>query len=161
MIHGFTEQEWEAYVEGRLPAAEQDRFEAHMLGCWSCWDRYDQMKLATDQLREAGAAVRRSLQPPHTQMQTAFRQVLQRWGTPITPEQIQVRLERLEAVLAGMCGTRTATHALRHAAKQSPAQTLEHVTSDNWEPFLENLTSLAIVMCGETGAHLVRRKGQF
>ncbi len=159
MMHGFTDQEWESYLEGQLTTEEQDRIEAHMLGCWSCWDRYDQMNLTTDQLHEAGAAVRHSLQPSERQLQFAFRHVMQQLRAPA--EQIQQRLDRLETVMAKMCGTRTAAQALQHAAKGSPAQSLELVTSDNWEPFLANLTSLAIVMCGETGAHLVRRNGQF
>lgn len=163
MMHGFTEQEWEGYLEGQLTPEEQDRIEAHMLGCWACWDRYDQMKLTTDQLYEAGAEVRHSVQPSEMQLQVALRQVMQRVNplAEATPEQIQQRLERLELVMARMCGTRTATQALQYAAKGSPARSLELVTAENWEPFLENLTSIAGVMCGEPGAHLVRRNGQF
>ena len=74
---------------------------------------------------------------------------------------IQERLDYLESVLAVMCGAHTAARALRAAAVSSPARSLQQVNRDNWEPFLENLASIATVMCGETGAHLVRRSGEF
>ena len=75
-------------------------------------ERYDQMKLTTDQLHKAGAAVRHSVQPSEMQLQFAFRQVRQRLHA--SAAQIQARLERLEAVMAKMCGTQTAAQALRH-----------------------------------------------
>ena len=120
------------------------------------------MKLTTDQLHEAGAEVRHSVQPSEMQLRVVFRQVMQRVKllAEATPEQIRQWLERLELVMA-MCGTRTAAQALQYTAKGSPARSLELVTSENWEPFLENLTSIAVVMCGEPSAHLMRRNGQF
>jgi hypothetical protein len=49
---------------------------------------------------------------------------------------------------------------LSAAARVSPARSLEQVTLENWTPFLTSLKSIAIVMCGETGAHLVWESGQ-
>jgi anti-sigma factor RsiW len=74
---------------------------------------------------------------------------------------VRERLDRLESVMAPMCGSRTALRALQAAALGSPARSLEKVTRDNWTPFLTSLTSIAAVMCGETGAHLVWESGQF
>jgi anti-sigma factor RsiW len=80
---------------------------------------------------------------------------------PAGVDPVRARLHLLEAVLAPMCGSRTATNALRAAAKDSPAHSLERVTRDNWAPFLASLTSIAVVMCGETGARLIRESGQW
>src|SRR5262249_56639758 len=68
---------------------------------------------------------------------------------------IQQKLDALAAVMAPMCGTRTAIKALSAAAQISAARSLEWVTEDNWTSFLASLKSIAAVMCGETGASLV------
>jgi hypothetical protein len=49
---------------------------------------------------------------------------------------------------------------LHAAAKNSPARSLERVTTDNWDPFLEKLTAIAAAMCGESFAGLIRERGQ-
>jgi hypothetical protein len=74
---------------------------------------------------------------------------------------VRKRLDELAVIMAPMCGSQTAERALRAAAQVSPARTLEQVNADNWTPFLSSLKSIATVMCGETGAHLVWERGQF
>ena len=59
-----------------------------------------------------------------------------------------------------MCGSRTAANALQAAAQIAAVRSPEQVTPDNWEPFLDSLTSIATVMCGETGVHLIREGGR-
>lgn len=164
MKHGISEQEWEAYLEEQLTGAARDRVESHMLGCLRCWEHYERMKLATGQLHAAGAEVRRLLTLSDEQLQAGLRGVFARiraaqsGRTPQT--EIGQRLEFLAVIMAPMCGSLTASRALRAAAHSSPARSLECVTPDNWEPFMESLTSIATVMCGDTGAHLVRVSGQ-
>ena len=53
------------------------------------------MKLTTDQLHEAGAEVRHSVQPSEMQLRVVFRQVMQRVKllAEATPEQIRQWLE--------------------------------------------------------------------
>ncbi|HZS08311.1 MAG TPA: zf-HC2 domain-containing protein [Blastocatellia bacterium] len=167
MKHGISDQDWEGYVEDRLPAAERDRIEAHLIGCLGCWEFYEQMAATTERLREAGAATRRGIPLSDEQLHAGLRGVFERVraGQPGHATQrggrIEQRLRYLEAVMAPMCGAQTAANALRAAARGSAARSLDEVTTDNWEPFLRSLTSIAAVMCGETGAHLVWRSGQF
>lgn len=80
--------------------------------------------------------------------------------TTSTFSPIHKRLDELESVLAEMCGSHTAVRALEAAAKSSPARSLEQMTVESWQPFLDNLTSIAAVVCGEFGAQLVLETGQ-
>ena len=45
----------EVYLAGRLPAAEQERFEAHYFECPSCYERLRTLQAAADELRRAPA----------------------------------------------------------------------------------------------------------
>ena len=164
--HGISNQDWEAYSEGRLEAADRDHVEAHLIGCLACWEEYEQFKLTTQRLHEAGTEARTAQALSDEQLRQGLRTVYARIRAahsfvPVSqPPQIHERLEFLETVLAPMCGSLTASKALRAAAHSSPARSLDQITTETWEPFLHRLTSIATVMCGETGAHLVHESGK-
>lgn len=166
MTHGISEQDWEAYLEQKLTAEEHDRVEAHLLGCLACWEHYEELKQTTERLHAAGAEARGSLTLSDAQLHVGLRGVFARLRAEKKPDSairspLQARLDHLESVMAVMCGAHTAVNALRAAARISPATSLEQITAENWGPFLDRLTSIATVMCGETGAHLVRQSGKF
>ena len=166
MNHGISKQEWEEYSEGRLSGEARDRIEAHLIGCVSCWEIYDQLCAASNQLRAMGTEVRRATQLSDSQMHAAMNRFFVRSGQSSANgnainSPIHERLNQLETVMAAMCGPRTATNALQAAAQKSPARAIEQITADHWESFMLNLTSIATVMCGETGAHLIWESGQF
>jgi hypothetical protein len=74
--------------------------------------------------------------------------------------QVQGRLNKLETVLAPFCGAQAAVCALNAAAQNSPARSLDRVTPENWDPFLERLATIATAMCGATFAGLIRESGE-
>ena len=170
MIHGFTEQDWNDYIEGGGDEALRDRIEAHLIGCLSCWERHNQLAHATEALYLMGENVRQNMALQDASLHAGLRGVFEKLSAVklATPYQaatsyraIQQRLDALAEVMTPMCGSQTAVRALHAAAVGSPARTLESVTVDNWTPFLKNLRSIATVMCGDTGAHLVWESGQF
>ncbi len=166
MTHLFSEEEWIDYVEGRIADETRDRIEAHLIGCLSCWEFYERMANATRALRKGGAGMRAALALPDRRLAAGLRGVFAKINEveEAKGEQprhaIQRRLDALEAVMAPMCGSQTATRALRAAARVSHARSLERVTEDNWPSFLASLKAITAVMCGETGARLVWESGQ-
>ncbi|MBO0721010.1 MAG: zf-HC2 domain-containing protein [Blastocatellia bacterium] len=166
MIHGITEKEWNDYLEGELDESGRDRIEAHMIGCLSCWEFHEQMALTTQALRLAGEEMRDDLALQDHQLRQGMQGVFARIRTAqldsVFSEQnsIKLRLDALAAVMAPMCGLQTARNALSAAARVSPARSLEQITMENWTTFLTCLKSIAVVMCGETGAHLVWESGR-
>ena len=164
MKHGISEQEWNDYLDQRAAAAVRDRIEAHFIGCLECWQFYEQMNCATQVLQEAAEEARQRVNCDDRQLHKMLRGVFSRLRSSAdTPARTQVegRLNVLETLFAPFCGTRVAASALEAAAKTSPAQTLEKVTSDNWQPFLERLTAIAAAVGGETFAGLIWERGQF
>lgn len=165
MHHGISEQDWEEYSEGRLTGEALNRIEAHLIGCLACWELYEQLCTASNRLREMGAEVRQAISlsdgQMHAAMNRVFAQISDDGVKPSLDSPIRERLNQLETVMAAMCGPRTATNALQAAAQKSPARAIEQITPDNWESFMVSLTSIATVMCGETGAHLIWDSGQF
>jgi hypothetical protein len=166
MKHGITEQDWEAYTEGGLDEAASDRIEAHLIGCLTCWDEYEGLTNAAEAWHTAGAAVRWQTPLSDAALHDGLQRVLARArATHVTQDlngqaALQTRLNQLEAVLALLCGTRTAFCALRTAAQLTPARRLNRLTVEHWEPFLERLASIALVLCGAAGAELIRAGGQ-
>jgi hypothetical protein len=166
MIHRISEKEWNDYLEGQLDEASRDRIEAHLIGCLSCWEFHEQMALTTQALRSAGEELRGSLTLQDHQLRKGLHGVFSRIRaaqreTGLNKQSsISQRLDALAAVMAPMCGSQTARQALSAAARVSPARSLEQVSLENWTPFLTSLKSIATIMCGETGAHLVWESGQ-
>jgi hypothetical protein len=164
MLHGFSEQEWTDYLEGHADETLRDRFEAHLIGCVSCWEFNELMAMATSTLRREGQASRETLVLQDRQLQTGLGAVYARIHTAVTDAppsaEMQEGLAHLADVLTPMCGSQTANRALQVAAITSPAQTLDQINAANWDSFLERLASITSVMCGETGADLIRLSGQ-
>ena len=170
MIHGFTEEQWDGYIEGHLDGETRDCIEAHLIGCLSCWEFHERMATATRALRGSAAGVRAIFALQDQQLHAGLRGVFEKISAAEANENklavqphlaIQQKLDALAAVMTPMCGSNTAINALLVAAQGSPARSLEQVTHDNWTPFLSRLKSIAAVMCGETGACLVWESGQF
>ncbi len=61
MKHGISELEWSDYLDGGATAEARDRIEAHFIGCLDCWEFYEQMSGATQELHEAGEEARQGL----------------------------------------------------------------------------------------------------
>jgi hypothetical protein len=167
MVHLFSEEEWNDYIEGLVDDETRDRFEAHLIGCLSCWKFYERMANATQALRVSGAGMRAVFALQDRQLSAGLRGVFAKIDEAEAVKRdrprrlIQQRLDALAAVMAPMCGSQTANKALRAAAQVSHARSLESVTEDNWASFLTSLKPIADVMCGETGARLVWESGQF
>jgi predicted anti-sigma-YlaC factor YlaD len=160
MTHGLTDQEWMDYFDGVLEPEARDRLEAHLIGCELCWDFYDRMAGTGERLQAAAERARESVPLSDPEMYHALGVTLRRTrGNTSSAIAIRERLDDLEAVMTTMCGARTTTNAFDAAARSSTARSLEGVTPDNWASFLKSLTSIAIVMCGETGADLVWETG--
>jgi anti-sigma factor RsiW len=166
MKHGITTQQWDAYSEGELSPQTRDQLEAHLLGCYACWNFYVERKQTTELLRAAGAAVRDAVVLREGAAQQGLQAVLARVqsaetvaSSPLHPR-IRERLADLSTLLTLLCGAQMAERVLTIAALGSPAQSLTRVTLGTWEPFLHRLTALARFVGGETGADLIWESGQ-
>jgi hypothetical protein len=165
MKHGISELEWNDYLDGRAATEVRDRIEAHMIGCLECWESYERLSGATEELHSAGEEARQGLTVDDRQLHLMLRGTFSRLradnASPAVSSQVQGRLNQLETVLAPFCGAQAAVFALHAAAQNSPARSLDQVTPENWAPFLERLATLATAMCGATFAGLVRESGRF
>ena len=164
MTHGITDQDWNDYIDGIATADVRDRIQSHCAVCAECWEFYDQMSCSTSLLQEAGNDVRRH----YTLEDNRLNQLLGNVLAAIRSDESAVfgsvhvkgRLDMLETVFAPFCGSQAAARALQSAAAQSRACTIEQITEDNWEPFMERLTAIAAAMVGDTFANLVWERGR-
>lgn len=164
MQHGITELEWNEYLDGSAKTEIRDRIEAHLIGCLSCWEFYERLASGSQRLNDASAEARNQLtlddRRLHLMLHNIFANLHSETAQAPNQTQIQIWLEALKTVLTPICGKQVAARVLHAAAKLSPAQSLERVRPENWEPFLDRLTAIAEAMCGDTFATLVQEKGQ-
>lgn len=166
MTHGISEEAWIQYVDDQLSAAERRRIDAHLVECSACSEFL--LRIAgVDRILEREACMFREAFPLDPDcVHVALAEVLVRALDSDAKEQalthraVAEHLRRLEEVLAAMCGSWTAVNALRLAAMNSIARSPEHLTQTNWPSFLENLTLIASVFCGDAGARLLWEHGQ-
>jgi len=164
MNHGISDQEWNDYIDGVAIAEVSNRIQSHCAVCQECWEFHELISCSSRLLENAGLTERRRFEMDRLQIDRMRASVL----AAINPNKkamadkshVRGRLNMLEMVLAPYCGTHAAALALQSAAAQSTARTLEHVTADNWEPFLERLTAIAASMVGDTFANLVWERGR-
>lgn len=164
MKHDISNSDWNDYLDGTATASVKNRIESHLIGCLDCWDYYEQLLLATQKLQSAGEQARFKLTLDDGQLHHMLQEVFWQLNSSSTKHskntQVQEQLNNLETVLSPVCGSEAAARALKAAANQSPARSLESITTENWQPFLERLTVIAAAMCGDTFAGLVRESGQ-
>jgi len=165
MNHGISDDQWVSYLDGEPDY--RDQIEAHLIGCQRCWEFNERLARTATRLGSAGEAMRHHFPLSDGMLHRSLGKLLARirrhpdYSETEQPLEVRARLDSLKEVLAPMCGSTTATRALAAAAMGSPARSLDRVSEENWDPFLTSLKSIAIVMCGETGAHLVWVSGQF
>ena len=122
MIHGFSEQDWNDYIEGLADEPLRDRIEAHLIGCWDCWDFHVQMAHATEALRSTGENIRTSFALPDQALHAGLRGVFEKLNgvepamarVVPPPYAIEQKLDALAAVmtLCGLVGAGLAWRAL-------------------------------------------------
>lgn len=164
MQHGITEEEWNDYLDGLAEPEMRTRIEAHLIGCMACWEFYERLANVSQSLHEASSEARDHTMIEDKRMHAMLRAIFTSLRTvraeTITQKQIQLWLESLEKALSPICGAEAAAKVLHAAARYSPAQSLESVRPDNWEPFLDRLTNITAAMCGDTFASLIQERGQ-
>ncbi|HYE73368.1 MAG TPA: zf-HC2 domain-containing protein [Blastocatellia bacterium] len=164
MKHDISDSDWNDYLDGIADQSLRDRIEAHLSDCLSCWNDYEQLQWATNKLQLAGDEARFKLALDDDELHQIKQDLLRRLNSPNSKQAknsiVRDQLKNLKTVLSPVCGSEAAARALSVAANQSPARSLESVTTENWQPFLERLTVIAAAMCGDTFAGLVRESGQ-
>ena len=162
MEHEITELEWNDYFDGTASERLRARIDAHIAACLECWEFHQDMVCGIRVLNQVCEEARRALQVDDQHLKAEMLRLRDRLrNTARRRSPVQGRLNLLETVLEPYFGAGATERALQVAAKNSPARSLEQVTTDNWEPFMEKLTAIAAAMCGETFAGLVWERGQF
>lgn len=163
-MHGIADEAWEDYLCGQAVGQARELIDAHLTICSECRELAQRLKLTARLLREAGTEARRRLAPSEDHLyhglHDLFARVLAEKEAQSGQHNIRQRLSELEVVIAEMCGTQTAARALRSAARRSPARSLEQLTIETWQPFLERLTAITSVVCGKFGGQVVWEAGQ-
>ncbi len=165
-MHGITEQEWMDYLDQRLAGSAYARIDAHLASCHKCREFQERMLRTEKSLAVAGVELKRGQPLDDEQLNLGLAKILARILDAEAKQQglsrhaIQERLNNLEELLALMCGSWTAVNALRLAAEGTLVSSLDKLTQDNWPSFLNRLSSIAAVFCGEAGAKLVSEYGR-
>jgi len=166
MTHGISEEAWLHYVEDQLAATERRRIDAHLADCNACSEFLLRMTGADRILEGEACRLREAFPLDPDRVHVALAKVLVRALDSDAKEnalphtEVTEHLRHLEEVLATMCGSWTAVNALRLAAMNSIARSPEHLTQTTWTPFLERLTAITSVFCGDAGARLLWEHGQ-
>jgi hypothetical protein len=77
-----------------------------------------------------------------------------------THAQIRSGLDSLRSILVPVFGPRAAQCALLLAANGSASRSLERMSKESWNPFLERLAAMISIICGDVFAGLIREHGQ-
>lgn len=77
-----------------------------------------------------------------------------------TPAQIRSGLDFLRSILVPVFGPKAAQCAMLLAANGSASRSLERMTRESWNPFLERLAAIISIICGDVFAGLIREHGQ-
>ncbi len=164
MKHGISDEEWEDYLASKTTPQARDRIEAHLIGCLSCWQRYQQESLVIGALEEASAEAREQLTISGRRLSSMFEPILANIRASekdaAMPVNIRSSLESLKSVLDPVFGSRAAIRAMQLAANGSYTFSLDRITQEGWNAFLERLTVITSIICGDVFAGLIKEQGK-
>jgi hypothetical protein len=154
----FSDEEWDDYLTGRIASDARARIDAHLLVCSACWELYEKQALVMHAVGDATAEAREHLTISDRQLRIMFSQTLAtiRAAEENTPAQIRHGLEFLNSLLIPVFGPEAAHRALRLAATRS----LDQVTPESWNSFLERLANITSIVCGDVFAGMILEHGQ-
>lgn len=168
MKHSISYDDWLAYLDGALEPAPSDRIRTHLSTCAECRDLYNGMLDATAVLRASGDAYRETATVTPAAIRRARDQVCRRIRTSDDHGTLEdlagavltiSRLRRLQALVAPVCGSRTAFRLIVAAvARMSMAR--GQSSGGDWNCFVQKLNDLTSAFCGKTTARLVWKLGQ-
>jgi hypothetical protein len=158
MKHEFSDEEWDDYLTGRIASDARARIDAHLVVCSACWQLYLEQAPAIDAVVEAAAEIREHLTISDRQLLSMFSQTMAtiRAAEDTTPAQIRHGMEFLKSLLIPVFGPEATERALQLAATRS----LDQVTRESWNPFLERLAGMTSIICGDVFAGMIREHGR-
>lgn len=164
MKHGYTDEEWDDYLTGQSVPEARDRIEAHLVGCLQCWQLYQQEAPTMRALGDAAAEARERLSTSDWRLRSMFTYVMANVrgaeDDSTVPAQIRSGLDFLQSVLEPVFGPKAAQRAMQLAANGSSARSLDRMTRESWNPFLERLAAITSIICGDVFAGLIREHAQ-
>jgi len=164
MKHGISDAEWEDYLARQATPQARDRIEAHLIGCLPCWQRYQKETRIIGALEEASAEAREQLTIADSRLSSMFAPVLASIRASekdaIMPLHIQSSLELLKLILDPVFGSSAALRAMQLAANGSYTSPLNQITQERWSSFLERLTVITSIICGDVFAGLIKEQGK-
>ena len=161
MNHKYSQQEWIDYLEGDLAPRQREEMDQHLQACDKCSRFYQNMLEVEGKLRFAAQRQRESLRISEARArQAADACILQmpKTGTQVSPA-VRRKLTTLENFMSPICGSETTARAMHVAAHRTSVASPEVIGEVLWEDFLENLSSVAGMLCGEPAANLILQVG--
>ncbi|HZR28585.1 MAG TPA: hypothetical protein VFA71_07375 [Terriglobales bacterium] len=138
--------------------------EEHLRACEECGHLRNNVIAVENKLQLAGKRLRNSF--PLNQDRT--RQAVESCIESISKTDAAVpnstsmldRLTTLRAFMTPLCGSGTVTRALRAAAQRTAVPSPEALPEVLWPDFMENLSAITGVLCGDPAAVLVAEVGR-
>jgi anti-sigma factor RsiW len=162
--HRYSWHHWVDYLEGALPEQQRTEMEDHLRTCDECSHLRRSIMAMENQLQLAGKHLRDSFPVNRDRARQAAELCLQRiGGSTSAPDSCASVLERLTVLrdfMTPLCGSETVNRALGAAAQRMAVQSPEVLTEVLWPDFLENLSSITSMLCGDPTAMLVSEVGR-
>jgi anti-sigma factor RsiW len=169
MKHSISYDDWLGYLDGALPPPQSNHIRAHLETCVECRNLYEELLAATATLRAAGESYRERRTLNETAVRSARKQVWSRIRAAEASGTLEDlagpvlslnRLRRLQALVAPVCGARTAFRLILAAVTGMPAAPEASGCGDDWTCFVRKLKELTSAFCGRTTAMVVWDLGQ-
>ena len=138
--------------------------EEHLRACEECNHLRRNVMAMENQLQLAGKRLKDSFPANQDRAQKAAQSCLE--GIHKMEEASQTsapvleRLTTLRAFMTPLCGSETVSRALCAAAQRTAVRSPEVLTELLWPDFLENLSTITSVLCGDPTAMLVSEVGR-
>lgn len=162
--HKYSWHHWVDYLEGALAEEQRAEMEKHLQVCEECSRLRRNVITMENRLQLAGKRLRGSFAVDQNRarqaVDTCWESIRKADAAAQNSASVLDRLTTLRAFMTPMCGSETVTRALHAAAQRIAVQSPEALTEVLWPDFLENLSSITSVLCGDPAAILVAELGR-
>jgi anti-sigma factor RsiW len=162
MNHRYSWHHWVDYLDGALTKEQRTEMEQHLGACEECGNLRRDVLAMENRLQLAGRRLRDSFPVNRERAHQAAELCAEgfRGKDSHSTAPVLERLTVLRDFMTPLCGSETVSRALQAAAQRTAVQSPERITELLWPDFLENLSCITGMLCGDPTATLVSELGR-
>ena len=158
-MHGISQAEWIAYIDGGMAAPDRACIDAHLQQCADCLRIAEELSMSDRVLAEQADRFLRGLELAPADAARIVSAGMDRIRSAPEAIGMEARLGELRSDLNRICGSAIGDISMKKAAYDAANLSVDALTELHWEGFVSHLSAHVASLCGCAVGSLIARTG--